>query len=530
MAYDYSKLLFEIQSWAEKQLAAGYVCKHTVQTLFEKDIAMTDPLFYSEQEKNRPLLIVAFLGGSGVGKSSLLNRLAGENIAKTGVQRPTSREVTVYHHQSVTIQQLPDFPINSYQIYTHNNAENAHIVWIDMPDFDSIELANHERVIEWLPNIDVLIYVVSPERYRDNKIWQLLISEALKHAWLFVMNQWDRGQDQQFEDFKRQLLKAGFNQPLAYKTCCSEPIADEFAELFQQIQVLARATNVEQLHARQSQLHAQQLKHSLQAIQAELQAADFEKLLNFHAAQWQKNEKNLIEGIIWLLSQLARAWVEHPGQKVDLVVWDDWAQSRLDDLVDELVVQSVAFNIASKPLKTALHTFKLKAARIITHNTEQAGRHALSNPGNNVQRLALKTTAVLETIMPLMAMGFVGFHLYQSYTITSALNPSNMGLDFAIQSVLLIAISWLMPYFLNKKLQPSLEKSAFKGLKQGMQRSLVLLDEEIKTILATEQNHNLELQANLKDFIQATEKSSKFVPPQNSLLNSVLGNEPPFNP
>jgi Uma2 family endonuclease len=43
------------------------------------------------------------------------------------------------------------------------------------------------------PHIDVLVYVVSPERYRDNKAWQLLLAEGGKHAWIFVLNQSDRG-------------------------------------------------------------------------------------------------------------------------------------------------------------------------------------------------------------------------------------------------------------------------------------------------------------------------------------------------
>ena len=47
-----------------------------------------------------------------------------------------------------------------------------------MPDFDSIDQNNRHLVLEWLPHIDVLIYVVSPERYRDEKAWRLLFAEG----------------------------------------------------------------------------------------------------------------------------------------------------------------------------------------------------------------------------------------------------------------------------------------------------------------------------------------------------------------
>ena len=64
-----------------------------------------------------------------------------------------------------------------------------------MPDFDSTEQSNKQLVLQWLPHIDVLIYVVSPERYKDEKAWRLLLAEGARHAWLFVINQWDKGAD-----------------------------------------------------------------------------------------------------------------------------------------------------------------------------------------------------------------------------------------------------------------------------------------------------------------------------------------------
>jgi predicted GTPase len=93
-----------------------------------------------------------------------------------------------------------------------------------MPDFDSTEKSNQQLVLEWLPHIDVLVYVVSPERYRDNKAWQLLLAEGGKHAWIFVLNQSDRGEVEQYQDFINQLHKAGFNNPIVYQLAPIYPI------------------------------------------------------------------------------------------------------------------------------------------------------------------------------------------------------------------------------------------------------------------------------------------------------------------
>ena len=107
----------------------------------------------------RPL-VVGLFGGTGVGKSSLLNRLASAEIARTGVVRPTSMEITAYLHESVALNALPDhFDPASFSDNRHSNDALADVMWVDMPDFDSDETANKDQVLQWLPHIDLLIYV-----------------------------------------------------------------------------------------------------------------------------------------------------------------------------------------------------------------------------------------------------------------------------------------------------------------------------------------------------------------------------------
>ena len=208
MDYDYSDLVRRAKNWGERVLQDGWISDKDYQLLAESEVNLPNTLF--ENKDSRPL-IVAFFGGTGVGKSTLINRLAGKEIARTGVERPTSKEVTLYYHQSVSLQHLPEnLPVDKVKTAQHDDADRKHVFWIDMPDMDSTEQNNKQLVLEWLPHIDVLVYVVSPERYRDNKAWRLLLAEGGKHAWLFVLNQWDRGQPEQYDDFVKQLGKAGF--------------------------------------------------------------------------------------------------------------------------------------------------------------------------------------------------------------------------------------------------------------------------------------------------------------------------------
>jgi putative protein kinase ArgK-like GTPase of G3E family len=524
MAYDYCELLTQARSWAETALAEGRLNKEQAQPLQVIDSRSPEKLFSVNQSdvSTRPL-IVAFMGGTGVGKSSLLNRLAGQAIAKAGIERPTSREVTLYHHQSLSLQQLPaGLPLDSIKISKHDDAGKSNIVWIDMPDFDSIEMANKHIVLEWLPHIDVLLYVVSPERYRDNKAWQLLLAEGAKHAWLFVMNQWDRGESVQYEDFIRQLHKAGFDNPLAFKTSCSEPEGDEFADLLTQLQQLSGQHSVEQLQQRSRELRRQQLRQALQQLLGDFGNRDYQQLHGHYTSLWQQSETALQQGLNWPLQQVSQLWSEHPGQKSEIKLWDDWAQSRLSDVLDELVLQAAQLNIPSKPLKTGLQAIKSQAESKVGQQTEMAGRQALVKPGNGLQRFLLKLTGISETLLPLTAMSVVGYQVFSGYYHSATDASAYLGADFAIHSVLLIALSWLIPFFLHKKIQPSLQKAALKGLQKGLQQALMAIDVEIKALLLEEQSRNTDLQLALTNLIDKCGPVSASRIEKGGLLERVL--------
>lgn len=507
MAYDYSELLQKAKRWAEQAQAAGWLSQDALNALNEFDARSPETLF--NPNGSRPL-IVAFMGGTGVGKSSLLNRLAGKQIAKSGIERPTSREVTLFHHHSIAIQHLPEkLPIEKIRIAQHDDEAKKNIVWIDMPDFDSTEQSNKVLVFEWLPHIDVLIYVVSPERYRDEKAWRLLLSEGSRHAWLFILNQWDRGQQAQYEDFKLQLGKAGFVEPIIFKTVCGDQSTypDEFAALESTILGLANKHVVAELEQRSEQVKKLELRQQLQNYAQQLgQPKVLEQADELWENQWQHTSSQLQQGFAWPIQKLAAYYAENAANLIvnannaagesshNAKLWDDWAQARFGDALDEFIVKLNQSGIPATPLKNQLAAIRSKAPKIVQSQSELQVRQALANPGNIIHRSFLKLMRFCEIVLPLAASSWVGYHVFMGYYASNNTHDHYLGVDFAVHSGLLVVISWLIPWFILKKLKPSLEKSALNGLNSGLNVAIAMIDGEIdKAITELTEQHSLQL-------------------------------------
>ncbi len=533
MAYDYSELAIKAQHWAEQACLAGWMKQADIQQLTEPELRTPETLFANGA---RPL-IVAFMGGSGVGKSTLLNRLAGKTIAKAGIERPTSREVTLFHHHSVAIQHLPEqFPLTHIKIAQHDEEARKNIIWIDMPDFDSTEQSNKQLVLQWLPHIDVLIYVVSPERYRDEKAWQLLLAEGAKHAWLFVLNQWDRALIEQYDDFRQQLHKAGFFDPVIFKTVCTEDTqTDEFTLLEQTITTLATQHTVDQLDQRGQQLRKLDLKHKLQQLRQPQGLSDIASIaLNDWQKQWQQTSQQLTQGFAWPIQQSAAYYAEHAAdlmthsQRANLSLWDTWAQTRLDDGIDEFILTLDQQGIPVIPFKNLLAPLRDKASKITQSQTELTARQALANPGNSLQRGLLKSLRLGEILLPLAAMTWVGSQVFIGYYYSNMTSSHYLGVDFAIHSALLISLTWLVPFFILKKAQPSLRKSAMKGLNKGLTQALALIDyEAIEAIKQLGLEHSEQLKT-LDQLIEQCHDDSaepRLVIDNHSPLQRMLINE-----
>ena len=507
MRDSFDELLQGVKDWARHAHAAGWLGQADVTPLDALENRSPATLF--DGSAHRPL-VVAFFGGTGVGKSTLLNRLAGQEIARTGVERPTSREVSIYLHESLQIRQLPNgFPVDRVRTAYHQDEGRRQVLWIDMPDIDSTEASNRELVIDWLPHIDVLIYVVSPERYRDDKGWRMLRAYSRDHAWLFVMNQWDRGHGVQAEDFAKLLIQGGFVDPLILRTDCRENVEerkpDDFARLEEIIQSLADHHVIEQLEARAM---AQRMEALRNAVTAGLNALGngeaLDALKESWANIWRETATGLLKGMEWPIREVARAFVQHESSPLQrsinldkpaapetashkplpaAVLWDDWAQMQFQDALDRLLVEAGGMALPTGPLRAGLKEPGQRASKQLLAESQRALRQALANPGSSAQRFFLKLSGLCTILLPLAAIGWVSWQAVTAYYDSALTHAGYLGADFAIHSGLIIAISWLLPFFLNRQLKPSAERAAEKGLQQGVNAGLALINAQVEEAL-----------------------------------------------
>ncbi|HET9810045.1 MAG TPA: GTPase domain-containing protein [Candidatus Limnocylindria bacterium] len=123
-------------------------------------------------------LLVLLLGPTGAGKSSLLNTIAGAEVSRAGVLRPTTREAVLYASESDAEKILsgPRLRLASTDRIVHAVAPETStgVAVIDAPDIDSVERDNRELADLLLEACDLCVFVTTATRYADLVPWQVL--------------------------------------------------------------------------------------------------------------------------------------------------------------------------------------------------------------------------------------------------------------------------------------------------------------------------------------------------------------------
>ena len=500
----YAGLITRTGEWFERAAEAGWFDQADRHRLAAVERATPADLFAAGQA--RPL-VVGLFGGTGVGKSSLLNRLAGAPIARVGVERPTSRDVTLYVHELVELADLPaELPVDRVQIKRHNSAAQREILWIDAPDIDSVDESNRQCALSWLPHIDLLCYVVSPERYRDDAGWRVLRERGFKHGWLFVMNRWDEGNARQREDFQQMLRGAGFDQPLLLCTCCADapsplPTPDEFPQIQETMRELINAHAVQELTRLGHRARMQELRAAVEELRQRFgEEARWDVVRAALRDRWGRLRAQLLQGLAWAMQTTAARFAVRessfvqrvgrqvaglrgggakrdgadgaapdPGEMTALTasLWDDWSQAKLEGLLDALEIAAGRSGLATSPLRSRLDQVAADARRSVTDPVQDQVRAALTQPGSRAVRIGRRITGFLTTALPTTALAVVGYFVAAGYYRAASGSGEFFGTPFATHSVLLVLVAWALPFMVDRLLRPSVEAAVLRALRGG---------------------------------------------------------------
>ena len=472
-------------------------------------------LFTTEE---RPL-VVGLFGGTGVGKSTLLNRLAGADIARTGVVRPTSMEITAYLHESATLNALPDhFDPASFSANRHSNDALADVMWVDMPDFDSDETANKDQVLQWLPHIDLLIYVVTPERYKDAEGWRMMLENSYRHAWLFVINKWDRADAVQYSDFVGLLKGSGFSSPQVFRTVSvGQHDEDQFDAMVDVIDSLSNHNIVKHLQERGWMQRLERSQIQLQEYMSVLTDVTSDSLPDSFEKHWQEFEQAAIAHLDGPFKKHSELFAEvktnavssvlksltGASSKADIaasvaarssagLLWDEWLTVRYQSTVRQFqlaegehgVPKSVFRDVNFIGLDKDAATPAAKSTdQLMGHHLNQSVATAIKTPGTAGQRLVAKSAYFLKIVLPILALLWVAWRVVNGFISGAEDRSAYVGLDFLVNGLLLAGLGWLIPLVVEKVFVPSLPDSIYRALHSGLKSGLQQIDQQTRIVL-----------------------------------------------
>ncbi|MDO5500110.1 MAG: dynamin family protein [Propionibacteriaceae bacterium] len=165
--------------------------------------------------------VVALGGATGSGKSSTFNALSGTDLAVSGVRRPTTRRTLAVSFGAESADDLLDWldipnrhraepstgsaraieGPKSSEIVPHGQPGSVKpvkdldgLVLLDLPDHDSTEVSHRQEVDRLVELVDMVIWVVDPQKYADAALHDRYLKPLARYAsvMMVVLNQIDR--------------------------------------------------------------------------------------------------------------------------------------------------------------------------------------------------------------------------------------------------------------------------------------------------------------------------------------------------
>ena len=153
--------------------------------------------------------VVTLAGGTGSGKSSLFNRLAGADFSAVGVTRPVTRDPHACVWGVAGSGPLLEWlGVQRRHRYARSSALDrgedamAGLILLDLPDHDSVVSGDSGQVDRMVGLADLMVWVLDPQKYADAAVHRRYLVPLAGHSEVIavVLNQADRLSAAQAED------------------------------------------------------------------------------------------------------------------------------------------------------------------------------------------------------------------------------------------------------------------------------------------------------------------------------------------
>jgi hypothetical protein len=216
---DFDRLLAGVRRWVES--APEWPAFDRAKALW----ARISPRLENLKVDLDRVLVVGTVGGTGTGKSTLLNALVGQRVCDAGdVQRPTTIRPVVLAHPDVDLSFLK-FEQGEPEIHRLAAPILKQLILVDCPDPDTQgretngaagENRNLDILRRVLPSCDVLLYVGTAQKYKTHAVAEEVLRHAPGRQVVFVQTHASVDSDIT-PDWQKQLESQGFEVPRMFR-------------------------------------------------------------------------------------------------------------------------------------------------------------------------------------------------------------------------------------------------------------------------------------------------------------------------